>query len=450
MPQKNIQLSKSRFIAGLQCPKRLYLSVFPPEGTEKYRVIENMPILNGYAFGDLACRQYPGVMVDYDPGLKNALVKTQALIADSSVQRIHEATFKFDDVLVRVDLLERCDNGWILTEVKASTSVKPYYLHDVAIQTWVLQGCGLNIVETRLMHVNNQFIYQGDDVYDGLFQVVDVTASVMPMLEGTSHKKEQFMEMLKQHHQPDIAVGKHCNKPYACQFIDYCHAHDAPETSSKEATFCASALQPLKNLAYPRYYLDFETIGLSVPRWKGAKAYQQIPFQWSCHIQYENGDIKHQEFLDISGDDPRRACAESLIALLGNAGVVVAYHAPFEKSVIAKLADALPDLAEPLRAIHQRFFDLLPLTRGAYEHPCQQGSWSLKAVLPALVPDLSYASLDGVQHGEDAQKAWFEAVCLNKEKNHEKETIKQQLLAYCKMDTWAMVKIVEALLELER
>jgi len=142
---KNIHLSKSRFIAGLQCPKRLYLTVYPPEMDEDDDGGENLPMINGYEVGDMACKLYPGVMVEYDAGLSKAIETTAELVADTSVKRIHEATFSFENILVRVDLLERTPTGWILTEVKGATSVKDYYLNDAAVQAWVLQGCGLTL-----------------------------------------------------------------------------------------------------------------------------------------------------------------------------------------------------------------------------------------------------------------------------------------------------------------
>jgi len=156
---KKTYLSKSRFMAGMQCPKRLYLTIHPPEMPEEDDSGDSLPILNGYAVGEMACKLYPGTMVEYDQGLSAAIKETTRLVADKSIHRIQEATFSYDNILVRVDLLERTETGWLLTEVKAATSVKDYYLDDAAVQAWVLQGCGLKLASVRLMHVNNQFVY---------------------------------------------------------------------------------------------------------------------------------------------------------------------------------------------------------------------------------------------------------------------------------------------------
>jgi len=474
-------------MAGMQCPKRLYLTVHPPETPQEEDGGESLPILNGYAVGEMACKLYPGAMVEYDQGLSKAIEETARLVADKNVTCIHEATFSFDNILVRVDLLERSINsGWILTEVKAATSVKQYYLDDAAVQAWVLQGCGLKLDAVRLMHVNNQFIYQGDDVYDGLLHAEDISATVFSRIDTIGEQKDAFMEMLAGD-MPDIEMGEQCYSPYECDFCAFCQPDNMPEypltvlprmhapqrealqadgyvdirdipdgvltnwnhqrvwraTCKGAAEFDVNEIKALKELPWPRYYLDFETIGLAVPRWKGVRPFVQVPFQWSCHIHREGRQMEHIEFLNVSGDDPRRACAESLVKHIGSDGVLIAYNAGFEKRVIRELAEMYPDLSKALLDINECFVDLLPITRNAYYHPSQMGSWSIKAVLPALVPELNYSNLAGVQNGGDAQLAWIQAAKADPE---ERSRIAGQLLEYCKLDTLAMVRIVDSLL----
>jgi len=483
----NIQLSKSRFMAGFQCLKRLHLIVHPAEINEQESRELNLQLFNGYEVGDMACQLYPGEMVEYNQGLTSALKRTTELIANKAVLRINEATFSYGNILVRVDLLERTEPGWILTEVKASTSVKAHYINDVAVQAWVLQGCGLNVCSVNLMHVNNRFIYQGDGDYRGVLCSQDISADVFKRRPIIDEKRTEVVQMLSSD-LPDISVGDHCHSPYSCEFLSICHTEKQPEypvsvlprsniklrkalndagyqdvrdipdgvftnknhlrvwraTIAGKEELISSELEPMKAWGWPRYYLDFETIGLAVPRWKGVTPFSQTPFQWSCHIHYENGNMEHVEFLDVTGGDPRRECAELLVKHIGKSGILIAYNAGFEKRVIRELAKLYPDLSGALLEMNQRFVDLLPITRAAYYHPSQKGSWSIKAVLPALVPELNYADLDGVQNGGDAQLAWINAA---KETDTKRAEIANQLLAYCKLDTWAMVKIVEALLE---
>lgn len=475
-------LSKSKFMAGLQCPKRLWLQVHRPDISPE--VGETLPILNGNEVGEIARQLFPGVLIEYEPGLGAAIKKTQRLVADPGVKMIHEATFVHDGLLVRVDLLERASGGWILTEVKGATSVKDYYIPDVAVQSWVLQHFGLKLDTVRLMHVNNQFVYQGDGNYEGLLVAEDISSQVNNLLESIPDKKDSLVAMLNEG-EPDIAMGKQCSDPYECEFCAYCTPDDLPEypvtvlpnlrdprksellakyddvrdipeseitnenhrrvwratCAGKEEVDIGEAVA-VNDLPWPRYYLDFETIALAVPRWKGVRPYMQVPFQWSCHIHHENGELEHAEFLDISGDDPRRACAESLVEHLGKDGVVLAYNAGFERGVIRKLAEMYPDLSNKLMSIHDRIDDLLPITRRAYYHPAQKGSWSIKDVVPVLAPELSYTDLEGVHHGSEAQLAWILAARGGQE---ERDKLSNQLKEYCKLDTLAMVRIVEAL-----
>lgn len=485
MHMKSYNLSKSRFIAGLQCSKRLWLQVHKPELVEE-DYGESLPMLNGNEVGDMARQLFPGTLVEYDDGIAAALKETGRLVADSSIQVIHEATFCHDGLLVRVDILERTQDGWTVTEVKGATSVKPHYIPDTAVQAWVLQGCGLKLKAVRLMHVNNKFIYQGDANYDGLLVAEDIGKQVNALLDSIPDQIAAFVAMLNSD-EPAIEMGSQCANPYECEFCPYCQPDDLPEypitvlpnlrepkksklmaeyedvreipeaelhnrnhlrvwraTRAGEEEINIAETEALKELPWPRYYLDFETIGLAVPRWKGVRPYVQVPFQWSCHIHHEDGQMEHVEFLDVSGNDPRRVCAEALINLIGTECVLVAYNAGFEKRVIRELAEMYPDLSGSLLEMNERFVDLLPITRRAYYHPSQKGSWSIKAVLPALVPELSYAELDGVQHGGDAQLAWMLAAKADPE---ERDRIANQLLEYCKLDTLAMVEIVDALLE---
>jgi hypothetical protein len=197
----------------------------------------------------------------------------------------------------------------------------------------------------------------------------------------------------------------------------------------------------MRGLAYPRYYFDFETVGPAIPVWKGTRPYEVLPFQWSCHVEYENGRLEHHEFLSLNGMPPMRACAEKMIKDMDTEGPILMYTA-YERGVINGLAERFKDLAESLRALTDRLVDIAPPIKEAYYHPDMNGSWSLKAVLPTIAPDLDYNALEGVHEGTEASNAYLEAI--NPETTVErKEELRHQLLKYCEYDTLAMVRLVE-------
>ena len=211
-------------------------------------------------------------------------------------------------------------------------------------------------------------------------------------------------------------------------------------TSTGQPVFNLNATQELMDkLSYPRYFIDFETINPAIPLWQGSRPYQQIPFQWSCHIQGKNGELRHESWLASGHSDPRKEFAETLIAAVRSRGPILVYNAAFESSRLRELADHLPILAEQLRAIIERIVDLLPITREHYYHPEMRGSWSIKAVLPTIAPELSYANL-AVADGGMAQDAFYEILEPCTEESR-KEQLRLQLLEYCERDTLAMVRL---------
>jgi len=193
----------------------------------------------------------------------------------------------------------------------------------------------------------------------------------------------------------------------------------------------------------PRFFLDFETISFGVPVWAGTRPYRQLPFQWSLHVECEGGGLEHREFLDTSGEPPMRACAESLLEALGDAGPILVYTG-FERARIDELAARFPDLAPALRAAAARLVDLHPIVREHYYHPAMMGSWSLKAVLPTIAPDLDYAQLDEVRDGEMAQTAYLEAISPQTAPER-RAALRESLLRYCEVDTLAMVRLARFL-----
>lgn len=332
-------------------------------------------------------------------------------------------------------------------------------------------------------HIDNSFVYPGNGNYQGLLKEESVDLEVSDMITDVPGWIAEAQSTIERSEEPGVAPGDQCSHPFACDFANYCSPpetdvafpveilpygkkmaeqlraegyrdlRDVPEemlsnpkhirvhrvTKSGLAELDQEAIDAVRELPYPRYYLDFETIAFAVPIWAGTSPYKQIPFQWSCHIEHADGSLTHKEFLDISGDDPRRAFAESLIETLDNSGPIIVYNAPFEGSRMKELAEAFPDLAPALLAAVERLFDLLPLARNHYYHPDMKGSWSIKAVLPTIAPELDYSNLT-VSHGGMAQGAYLNLIG-NELSGVEKTELKKALLAYCEQDTLAMVRI---------
>jgi hypothetical protein len=439
MAQARPFLSKSRLISAAQCPKKVHLEKHHPELGVITAQMESA-FAGGHEVGDIAQQLYgteESVEVAFD--FKTMVADTRRLIEDGVDFPIFEATFRHENVLVRADIMIPEGDGWHVIEVKASTSVKDYHVLDCAIQDWVLQNCGINVLSISLAHINNQFVYQGDGNYEGLLLEHDLTEQVRAMeyevLELVATAREAVSGPL-----PMIDVSPHCNKPYKCQFISYCRP---AEDVSGEPELTPGAREILEALPYPRYYLDFETIGPAIPIWAGTRPYAALPIQWSCHIEEKGGDLRHEEFLDLSGEAPMRALAERMIECLGESGPVLMYTT-YERTVINGLIGMFPDLEAPLTKIVNRLWDLHPLVKAHYYHPAMLGSWSIKAVLPCIVPHMDYAELEGIKEGTGAADGFLEAIHPQTDTARKAE-LEEQLQRYCRFDTEAMVEIVRAL-----
>lgn len=481
----NYRLSKSRVLEYLQCPKRLYLSVHHPELKEESADMQARFNV-GHQIGEIAQQMYPdGIMIgDERNDLSAALEQTQQVLRDHPDKPIFEATFQYDGLLIRADLLIPDYAGYRMVEVKSSTSVKDYYLPDCAIQSFVTGCAGTRLSRITLMNVNSSFVYEQAGNYQGLLKETDITESIQPLKENVWLWVRDSRKLLESS-MPDIEIGPQCSSPFECPFYDHCSAgqpeypvtllpgnigsrgtvdmlktkgyHDlklVPEgviknpvlekirrvTASGIAELDYSVEKEMGCLTYPRYYLDFETIQFAVPIWLHTRPFQQLPFQWSCHIEAEDDSLGHAEFLDLSGEPPMRSFAESLIAALGKEGPILVYNQGFEKGRMRELADHFPDLAPQLVGLIDRVYDLFPTTRQHYYHPAMKGSWSIKSVLPTIAPDLDYKQLGEVQHGGDAQAAFIEAIAPETT-SERREEIRQALLEYCKLDTLAMVRL---------
>ena len=493
MTPRQFGLSKSKISLFEQCPKRLWLSVHRPELAEESDKVR-ASFAAGHEVGDLACRLHlDGIMVDTDQGLTGAIERTAELLASGWDHPIFEATFVHDGVLIRADILEPrqdADNfGWHLAEVKNTTGAKAYHIGDIATQFWVMRGCGVNVRSAAVRHLDRTFTLTREGDYAGLFTDTDVLSLVEPIAAERAKIVAEARTTLAGD-EPVREPGEHCDDPFTCSFKAYCTRHLLPPpewpvsllpdaagkkvargllaqgiaclsqapadempspklarvhaaTLSGEVWHDADAIRrETTDWAFPRIFLDFETIQFAIPRWIGTSPFTQVPFQFSAHIEAMDGVMDHIEFLCADGSDPRRACAEAL-ATLPATGSVIAWNASFERQCLLGLAAQFPDLAPALESLADRLVDLLPVARRHYYHRDMRGSWSIKAVLPTLA-DIGYDDLVEVKSGTDAQAAYLEAIAPGTDPERA-EAIRDALLDYCRRDTEAMVHVLAAL-----
>lgn len=488
-------LSKSLYTRGLQCPKSLWLKkhhrdVLTPPDTAAQAVFET-----GNMVGDLACNLFPGGKeIPYeDTSFARKTELTQEWIVQG-IKNIYEATFSFDDVLVMVDILHIRDDGKLeLYEVKSSTEVKDIHVHDASIQYYVVNGLGYNIQSVNIVHINNDYVRSGQLELDQLFHIVNVSDGVIALQNEIPDHLERFKQDLCRDVEPAIDIGPHCRKPYECDALNYCwHVQkEIPEYSvfdisslkadkkfnlyqqgiikiedindlsafsaaqkiqiesekSGQTIINQQAIEEfVKSLVYPIYHLDFETFQQAVPEWDGISPYMQIPFQYSIHIEHEDGALEHKEFLAGENEDPRQGVAKQLVEDIPQNVTVLAYNMGFEKGVIRKLAHLLPDYDAALMSIHDNIMDLMrPFQKRDFYTPAMRGSYSIKYVLPALVPEMqqAYKELDLVHDGSEAMRAFAELNAIDDV--NRKQEIRKSLLSYCHLDTLAMVKILDVL-----
>lgn len=483
-----IKLSKSRYMAGVQCLKRLYLLEHQPELGAGKSAADFAVMGQGRQVGRLAQQLFPGGVEVRTGDHDEAIRVTQELIANPDIRAIFEAAFEHEGVFVRVDILQRRRDGrWRLIEVKSSASMKEEHLEDVAIQYRVVSNCGVDVASCHLATVNRQYVYRGGTIDSWrFFRIRNVTRKVQSLQPKLTFQLRSEFRVISLLSAPNVPTGKHCVQPVICEFFEHCnpprqndhvghlpylHAsaiekleemgidsiRDIPDDFElteiqRRAATCVETGEPwfspelrevLGGLVYPLYFVDFETVNPAIPRFPGMRAYDQLPFQWSVHVLRRPGaEPEHYEFLVTDASDPRSVFISSLLAVLGGLGSIVVYSR-FESQRLSDLEEWLPEYAVRINAIQNRLFDLLPVVREHSYHPAFAGSYSIKSVLPALVPDMSYTGME-VADGVDAGVAWESLIrCAGNQAEHER--LKKALLDYCRQDTLALVKVLEKL-----
>ena len=491
-----MNFTKSKYIEFVRCAKAAWLTRYKPE-TRVRSEADIQRLEEGHVIGDIA-KDYFGRFVEataYKPDgsldISQMIENTKGFIA-SAEENICEAAFSYNGLYCAVDLLHREKDGYAIYEVKKSTSVKDIHIVDVSFQKYILEGCGIKVVGTYLMHLNGDFVRNGAIDPKKLLIVEDVWAAVSEEQKNVESTLRQAEEYLAAESEPEMEITCNCDR---CDYFDHCssflpkpnifdshyssfskkfecykqgilsldqvmdaeerafhkkHPHAIPVGNPPIYVEKDNVREFLGTLSYPLYFLDFETMTSLVPEYDGIKTNQQVTFQYSLHyINEEGGELFHKEFLAESGTDTRRAVAERLVADIPKNVCVLAYNMGFECGRIQELAETFPDLSEHLLAIKNNIKDLIVPFRKKYCYTrAMEGSYSIKYVLPALFPNepkLNYHNLEGVHNGGEAMSIFPQIAKMPPE---QAEQTRQWLLDYCGLDTFAMVMVWQRLREL--
>jgi hypothetical protein len=479
-------LSKKSFLSGAQCHRRLWWELHDPTA---YELRESAAVRHrldeGTRVGTVARTYIPNgrLISRTDRSIEEILRESEAALADPATVALFEPAFLAHDTLVHADVLERCEDGWVLVEVKMTSSVsRELHIPDLAIQTYVLRKAGVSVVRCELMHLNRDCRHPD---LANLFVREDVTSLVEARVASIAGELEAMVVAARAEQAPDVAPGDHCSTPSECPFTTRCwprlpdhhvstlysirkkkaaefveagwHTiHDLPEDVQLSAIAArqrrsvragelhverGSLVSALASLVRPVAHIDFETVQPAIPVWPGCRPFDQIPVQLSCHVVAADGTTTHQSWLFDGVGDPRPGIARAIVEACRGASTVTAYYSAFEKGCIELVAEACPELAEELRGIAACIVDLLPIVRSNVYHPGFGGSFSLKKVLPALVEGLNYEGL-AIAEGETAQAELARLIFAGHTMDDtERADLRKALLAYCQRDTEAMVAL---------
>jgi hypothetical protein len=486
-------ISKSTFVKGCQCTKAFWLNKFRRDLKQQVSTSQQAIFDQGSNVGLLARELFPGG-TDVSPATPfdyaKSIAETYAAINDGKTI-IYESAFQFNRVLAALDILVSENDGWVAYEVKSSTGVKETFILDAALQYYLITNAGVPLKDIALITINNQYIRQGTLDINQLFTKTSILSEVKALQQNVHDKITELATISSLKTEPVVEIGRQCFSPYECDFKNYCWGHLPSDSvfdlrgrgamdiafglyqqgvftfqnmptgltlserqllqvrahlGNSDSISIDDIREFLNTLRYPIYYLDFETFQNAVPVFDNQKPYQQIPFQYSLHVQTSpDSTVDHFSFLANTPLDCRREFIESLLGNIGEDGTVLVYNIGFEKSILNSMALLFPEHDAAIRLVISRLIDLMePFRAGYYYKPQMKGSYSIKDVLPALVPELSYDSLE-IKDGGYASQAFLNLKNMTDE--HEIASVRANLLEYCKLDTFAMIKVLEKLFE---
>ena len=480
-------------MSGSQCHLRLWNDTHARDLATDVGISLQGVYDTGHEVGELACKRYPGGhFVAHDHlQFEEALAETQQVLKQANLSALFEAAFEYQGLLARSDIIERLSGGgWRLIEVKSTTKLKDVFVLDVAFQLIVLRAAGLDVRDAVVMTLDRSYVYDGKNLdLDRLFQLHPVLEQCEELIDSVGEDARKMQSLISDSTPPDIEIGDHCFEPYECPYFAHCSRDviwpdhgidelpsfrqnrrtkleeagieellDIPDDfplSNLQRIVCQSVRDQqtvvhgdvatmLAELKPPVRHLDFETFAPAIPRFAGTRVYDAIPFLFSVHTEHEPDTATHFDYLHEQDDDPRPHIVERLIDALGSEGSICTYS-HYERSVLNSLASAIPERAHELNAISARLFDLLPVIKNSIYHPEFRGSFSIKNVLPVLVPGMGYDDLE-ISDGQTASVHYLQA--LKNSNVKERRKVYGDLRAYCELDTFAMVRLLQVLRKL--
>jgi hypothetical protein len=496
---KDMYITKTDYLEYTYCKKNLWLKKHKPELFDGLELseFEKKIIEEGNLADEAARHLFPnGTLIELVG--PNAVPITKQILATKPAF-LFQGAFMSEDFFVQADILawnQQLD-GWELYEVKATNGVKRtiphHHVNDLAFQKIVIERCDIKIVRTGVIHLNDEYRQHGEVNYVELFTIVDLSDEVR---EAEGEVREQMTDLHAYLHMPEES-GCQClsrGRNAQCTTFQYSNSSvpeysihdinrigaskkiffdwvdrgifalediDNPEvmTGVKKLQYDAymagkpivdySAIKvELDELVFPLQFFDYEGYSSAIPRFNRFGAYEQVPFQYSLHTLHRDGQLDHKEFLitDPQGDLTLQL-VEQMREDFDDIGSVISWYKTYESQRNVKLAELHPDYAVFLEAMNERMFDLMTIfSKGYYVDAKFKGSASIKNVLPVIVPELTYASL-GIQKGDQAVERW-EKMIDPKTGREESASIAKDLLAYCKLDTRAMVEIYRFLVGL--
>lgn len=483
-------LTKSNFIKFLECSCQLWLvkqrpDLLPPIDAALQRIFDE-----GNKVDVFARKLFPdGVEIG---GFNESGARNTKKVIEDGATALFQPTFIGDGITCRSDILVKNGNAWDIHEVKSSTTVKEDHVFDLAFQRTCLEDSGIEVGKTFLVHINNQFVKDGEIDPQQILTTEDITEQVMDALPLARKEIARAKKTLALTEQAGLELLKSCSSPDSCEFLPlyigtipheaiYSIAESLPKkqlkaflergllkpeqvppdileslgqlelpTESKKPAVeinKISIARELGELQYPLYFLDYETYFPAIPVFDGYRPYQQMVFQYSVHIlRTPKGKLEQVSYIHETFNDPAKALTEALVRDIGPTGSVIVWNERFEASRNEELGEMLPKHAKALRSINERMYDLMQIVKsGLYVDSRFEESASLKKVLPVMAPELSYKDLV-IQEGQTASASWGELTDPATPSKRKKD-LKRDMLAYCERDTLAMVVLYQKFLE---